>query len=126
LARLLQRLLPVRPRRHRRQLGSELVGDAQPLSTRYHGSARNQWLNLAIPWRRTHLLGIPMIVGEWGVRNDDVRNHVYNEQMEEIFRRHGISWARWDLDCVSTFGLVSHGRLNEQGRSLATEILGPG
>jgi cellulase (glycosyl hydrolase family 5) len=96
------------------------------LSTRYHGTARNQWLNLAIPWRRTHLLGIPMIVGEWGVRNDDVGNHVYNEQMEEIFRRHGLSWARWDMDCVSTFGLVSHGRLNEQGQWLASEILGTG
>jgi hypothetical protein len=96
------------------------------LSTRYHGTAGNQWLNLAIPWRRTHLLGIPMIVGEWGVRNDDVRNHVYNEQMEEIFRRHGLSWARWDMDCVSTFGLVSHGRLNEQGQWLASEIAGTG
>lgn len=96
------------------------------LSTRYRGTAHNQWLNLAVPWRRTHLLGIPMIVGEWGVRNDDVGNHVYNEQMEGIFDRHGISWARWDLDCVSTFGLVSHGRLNEQGRWLASEILGTG
>ncbi|HEY7259433.1 MAG TPA: hypothetical protein VH459_10195, partial [Gaiellales bacterium] len=53
-------------------------------------------------------------------------NHVYNEQMEEIFRRHGLSWARWDMDCVSTFGLVSHGTLNEQGRWLASEILGTG
>ena len=96
------------------------------LSTRYRGTARNQWLNLAIPWRRTHLLGIPMIVGEWGARNDDVGNRVYNEQMEPIFRRHGISWARWDMDCTSTFGLVSHGRLNEQGQWLASEILGTG
>ena len=96
------------------------------LSTRYHGTAANQWLNLAIPWRRTHLLGIPMIVGEWGVRNDDVNSRVYNEQMEGIFDRHGISWARWDMDCTSPFGLVSHGRLNEQGQWLASEILGNG
>jgi Cellulase (glycosyl hydrolase family 5) len=96
------------------------------LSTRYHGTSANQWLNVAIPWRRTHLLGIPMVVGEWGVRNDDVRRGVYNEQMEEIFRRHDLSWARWDVDCVSPFGLVSHGRLNEQGRWLASEILGTG
>ena len=96
------------------------------LSTRYLGTARNQWLNLAIPWRSTHLHGIPMIVGEWGARNDDVRNHVYNEQVEGIMRRHGISWARWNLDCVSKFGLVSHGRLNEQGQWLASEILGTG
>jgi hypothetical protein len=30
------------------------------------------------------------------------------------------------MDCVSTFGLVSHGTLNEQGRWLASEILGTG
>jgi Cellulase (glycosyl hydrolase family 5) len=96
------------------------------LSTRYLGTARNQWLNLAVPWRRTHLLGIPMIVGEWGVRNDDVRNHVYDEQMERILGRHGLSWARWDMDCVSRLGLVSHGKLNEQGRWLASELGGGG
>jgi len=95
-------------------------------NTEYAGTRRNQWLNLAIPWRATHLLGIPMIVGEWGVRNDDVRNMAYNEQLETIMSRHGISWARWDLDCGPKFGLVSHGRLNDQGEWLASEILGPG
>lgn len=96
------------------------------LSTRYRGTAHNQWLNLAIPWRRTHVLGIPMIVGEWGVRNDDAGRGIYNEQMEDIMARHGISWARWDMDCTSNFGLVSHGRLNEQGRWLASVLLGTG
>ena len=95
------------------------------LSTRYRGTAHNQWLNLAIPWRRTHLVGIPMIVGEWGVRNDDVGRRLYNEQMEDVMARHGISWARWDMDCSSNLGLVTHGRLNDQGRWLASVILGP-
>ena len=40
--------------------------------TSYHGTQVNQWLNIAVPWKRTHLLGIPMIVGEWGVRQADV------------------------------------------------------
>jgi hypothetical protein len=95
-------------------------------STRYLGTAENQWLNLAIPWRAAHRLGIPMIVGEWGVRNDDTRHAVYNEQLEGILNAHALSWARWDLDGNSKFALVTHGRLNEQGEWLASEILGPG
>ena len=94
-------------------------------STRYAGTIANQWANLAIPWRRTRELGIPMIVGEWGVRNDDVNALVYDEQMERLFDRHGMSWARWDMDGNSSLGLLDRrGALNAEGRWLQQELTG--
>jgi hypothetical protein len=92
-------------------------------STHYHGTTANQWANLAIPWQRSHALGIPMIVGEWGVRNDDSHATVYDEQMEQLFDQHGISWARWDMDGNSPLGLVTNGRLNAEGTWLQGELL---
>ena len=53
----------------------------------YGGTQTNQWLNLDIAWRRTHLLGIPLIVGEWGVRNDDAHWKVYDGQMAASVRQ---------------------------------------
>ena len=96
------------------------------LSTRYHGTAHNQWLNLAIPWRRTHLPGDPDDRRRMG-RPKRRRGTARLQRADGgLMARHGISWARWDMDCTSSFGLVSHGRLNEQGRWLASVILGAG
>jgi cellulase (glycosyl hydrolase family 5) len=93
--------------------------------TEYLGTIANQWANLAIPWARSRELGIPMIVGEWGVRNDDVNGLVYDEQMERLFDRHGLSWARWDMDGNSVLGLLDrHGALNAQGVWLQKELTG--
>jgi aryl-phospho-beta-D-glucosidase BglC (GH1 family) len=83
-------------------------------STDYQGTLLGQWLNLAIPWKRTHLLGIPMIVGEWGVRNDDAHFDVYDRQMGTLFTRKELSWARWDIG-YSDLGLLDRGGLNAQG-----------
>ncbi len=89
----------------------------------YRGTRRNQWLNLSIPWKRTHGLGIPMIVGEWGVQNADSGRAIYNSQMETIFKRHDMSWARWSLDS-NRLGLMHGGELNEQGAWLANLLSG--
>lgn len=83
----------------------------------YRGTLAAQWQNLAIPWDRTRRLGIPMIVGEWGVRRDDANRMVYDRQMLQLFDAHGLTWARWAMDNHS-LGLVHHGDLNDQGEWL--------
>jgi Cellulase (glycosyl hydrolase family 5) len=88
------------------------------LTIPYTGSQLNQWRNLAIPWARTHQLGIPMIVGEWGVRTDDANRAVYDAQMAALFQKTGLSWARWDMDSQS-LGLIHGGALNSEGTWLA-------
>ena len=87
----------------------------------YTGTRQNQWLNLSIPWKRTHSLRIPMIVGEWGIQNADTGRAAYNSQMSRIFRTQGVSWARWALDS-NRMGLLHNGELNEQGAWLAGMI----
>ena len=88
----------------------------------YRGSISDQWLNLAIPWSRTRRLGVPMIVGEWGVRIDDAGRGIYDDQMWRILTRHGLSWARWDMD-NGELGLVRHGALNDQGAWLRDHLV---
>lgn len=90
----------------------------------YTGTRAAQWQNLAIPWKRTHLLGIPMMVGEWGVRRDDPNRLVYDRQMQRVFDAHGLSWARWAMD-THPLGLVRYGRLNDQGEWLQQALQTP-
>jgi cellulase (glycosyl hydrolase family 5) len=86
-------------------------------TTPYEGTRAAQWQNLAIPWERTHRLGIPMIVGEWGIRIDDANRMTYDRQMQRLFDAHGLSWARWSMDSHK-LGLIHHGALNDQGQWL--------
>lgn len=88
--------------------------------TSYHGTQANQWLNLAIPWRRTHMLGIPMIVGEWGIQHADSGSASYNAQMGAILKNHTLSSARWALDTNRMGLLRPSGVLNDQGEWLKT------
>ncbi|MGN6379080.1 MAG: cellulase family glycosylhydrolase [Gaiellales bacterium] len=94
-------------------------------TTRYLGTQVNQWLNIAIPWKRIHHSMIPMIVGEWGVKAADPNRSVYDSQMAAIFAKTHLSWARWDLD-NHELGLVSHGVLNDQGVWLQQLLTGSG
>jgi aryl-phospho-beta-D-glucosidase BglC (GH1 family) len=90
-------------------------------STAYEGTKQNQWLNFDIAWKRTHLIGIPMIVGEWGVRDDDTGRDAYDQQMGVIFGKTGASFARWAID-GSKMGLMTGRDLNDQGQWLAQFI----
>jgi aryl-phospho-beta-D-glucosidase BglC (GH1 family) len=85
--------------------------------TSYHGTQVNQWLNLAIPWKRTHQLGIAMLVTEWGVQRTDSGRATYDSQMAAVFDKLGLSTARWALD-NGRMGLITSGKLNDQGRWL--------
>jgi hypothetical protein len=90
----------------------------------YRGTVEAQWQNLAIPWKRTHLLGIPMIVGEWGIRTDDANRMTYDAQMQRLFDAHGLSWARWAMD-NHILGLLHHHALNDQGPWLQKALSAP-
>jgi hypothetical protein len=90
-------------------------------STDYQGTLANQRANLSIGWNRTRRLGIPMLVGEWGIRNDDAHWSVYDRQMATLFSNRGLSWARWDMD-YQELGLLSGGGLNAQGVWLKSYI----
>ena len=88
--------------------------------TDYHGTEANQWLNLNIPYARTHKLGIPLLVGEWGVRDDDIHARTYDLQMIDLFTRYKISWSRWEMNGNTNLGLVTKGQLNSEGKWLET------
>jgi hypothetical protein len=92
----------------------------------YTGTEANQEALLRVALEKTRALGIPLLVGEWGVLNDDPRGHVYQRQMLRIFARTGLSWARWDLGTNPSFGLLADGArarrlLAQLVRALAAE-----
>jgi hypothetical protein len=94
-------------------------------NTDYHGTLENQRKNIGIAWARTRRLGIPMIVGEWGIRNDDAHWDAYDSQLATIFTARRLSWARWDMD-YQEMGLLTGSGLNAQGqwlKSYLTEAL---
>jgi aryl-phospho-beta-D-glucosidase BglC (GH1 family) len=72
----------------------------------YEGTEPNQEALLGVALEKTRALGIPLLVGEWGARNDDPNADVYQAQMLHIFARRGLSWARWDLGTNRSFGLL--------------------
>jgi hypothetical protein len=72
-------------------------------STNYHGSVRNQELHFATALRRSHELRIPLLVGEWGARLDDVNRATFNRQMLDLFATHGLSWAEWTIGAPTRF-----------------------
>ncbi len=99
------------------------VATHNQMTSSYSGTQVNQWLNLDIPWRRTHILGIPMIVGEWGILNSDPNKSIYDAQMSALFAKAGLSWARWDMD-NQHLGLVTGRSLNSEGLWLQQLLTG--
>jgi hypothetical protein len=96
----------------------------------YAGSERNQEALLGVALAKTRALGIPLLVGEWGARTDDPNADLYQAQMLRIFRRHAVSWARWDLSPNPTFGLLHpvagrRGLVAQIRHALAEPVRGP-
>jgi aryl-phospho-beta-D-glucosidase BglC (GH1 family) len=73
----------------------------------YVGSAAKQEELLNVALSKTRQLGIPLLVGEWGVHSTDPNGDVYQRQMLRLFARNGLSWARWDLGTNPSFGLLA-------------------
>jgi Cellulase (glycosyl hydrolase family 5) len=72
----------------------------------YMGTEARQEAMIRVALDKAQELGVPLLVGEWGARNDDPNADVFQAQMLSIFARHGLSWARWDLGTNPTFGLL--------------------
>jgi hypothetical protein len=73
----------------------------------YSGTLQNQLALLALPVRRARLWGIPLLVGEWGIKRDDPGQLVYQRQMLTVFDRYGLSWARWGMSRTDVFAVLN-------------------
>ena len=127
LARLLQRRLG-RLRRRRRQLGA--VVERRPTTRRrpsYTGTEQAQARVLRVPLDRARALGIPLLVGEWGVHTGAPGSATYQTQMLDLFGTQGVSWARWVLSTSGGFGLLNKGgSLTPEAQQLSTGLQAAG
>jgi hypothetical protein len=67
-----------------------------------------------------------LIVGEWGVRRDDLNAATYQSQMLALFAEHDVSWARWSFSRTDSFGIRNaDGTLTTAGRQLRAYFARP-
>jgi endoglycosylceramidase len=76
----------------------------------YVGTESSQAAVLQVPLDAAAKVGIPLLVGEWGIHNDDNHADVYTSQMLDVFDRAGVSWSRWVLAPGHGFNLLSDSR----------------
>jgi aryl-phospho-beta-D-glucosidase BglC (GH1 family) len=76
-------------------------------SPSYTGTERSQARVLRVPLARTRALGIPLLVGEWGVHTGAPGSAAYQTQMLDLFGKEGVSWTRWVLSTGGGFGLLN-------------------
>jgi hypothetical protein len=72
----------------------------------YRGTEAAQLAVLLTPIRKANDLRIPLLVGEWGDLRGTTGGSAYQAQMLAVFRRYGLSWARWALSPHDVFGLL--------------------
>lgn len=73
--------------------------------------------------RRWH---VPLLVGEWGVHTGSPGSAAYQSQMFTLFRRYGVSFARWELTSGGGFGLLTDsGGSTREGLQLTAELAAP-
>ncbi len=89
----------------------------------YHGTATNQAAALNLPLTRANQLGVPLLVGEWGVKAADTGGTTYQSQMLALFREHGLSWARWGMWTSGDYRLLNtDGTFNSLGTQIADAL----
>ena len=76
-------------------------------SPSYTGTESSQARVLRVPLARTRALGIPLLVGEWGVHTGAPGSAAYQTQMLDLFGKEGVSWTRWVLSSSGGFGLLN-------------------
>jgi aryl-phospho-beta-D-glucosidase BglC (GH1 family) len=76
-------------------------------SPSYTGTERSQARVLRVPLARTRALGIPLLVGEWGVHTGAPGSATYQTQMLDLFGKEGVSWTRWVLATGGGFALLN-------------------
>jgi hypothetical protein len=73
----------------------------------YRGTLQKQLDMLALPVRRARAWGIPLLIGEWGIKRDDPGQLAYQQQMLTAFDRYGLSWARWGMSRTDPFAVLN-------------------
>jgi hypothetical protein len=74
--------------------------------TSYMGTYQAQEETFLVPFQRAQELGLPLVVGEWGVKNADTGGLEYQDQMLRVFQKFGAGWTRWDLSSNPNMGLL--------------------
>ncbi|MGN6377671.1 MAG: glycoside hydrolase family 5 protein [Gaiellales bacterium] len=93
--------------------------------TDYQGTLAAQQEVLMVAIRRAAQANIPLYVGEWGARFDDVNAAEYQSQMLSLFDAYGVSWTRWMLNSSDRFRLLN-GRLpNSQAVQVSSALATP-
>ena len=88
-------------------------------STAYGGTEASQEGVLDTVLARTQAAGIPLLLGEWGVRKDDSGYAAYQSQVMDLFTSYRIAAARWDIGTSDLFALRnSDGSFNDPGLQL--------
>jgi Cellulase (glycosyl hydrolase family 5) len=90
----------------------------------YRGTEAALEQNLRLIYERTQLLGIPLVVGEWGVQTADSGASTYQTQMFDLLSRYGVSWARWTLSQTDSMSIAhtTDWGLNPLGQQIAQAI----
>jgi hypothetical protein len=95
-------------------------------STNYQGTEAAQESVLDVAVAKTQTAGIPLLVGEWGVRKDDSGAAAYQTQMLDLLARYRISAARWDIGTTDLFALRNpDGSFNAAGLQLQQDFATP-
>jgi aryl-phospho-beta-D-glucosidase BglC (GH1 family) len=93
----------------------------------YTGTEQAQARVLRVPLDRARALGIPLLVGEWGVHTGAPGSATYQTQMLDLFGSQGVSWARWVLSTSGGFGILNKGgSLTPEAQQLSTGLQAPG
>jgi Cellulase (glycosyl hydrolase family 5) len=88
-------------------------------STAYNGTEAAQEAVLDVVLTRTQAAGIPLLMGEWGVRKDDSGYAAYQSQVLDLLTTYRIAAARWDIGTSDLFALRnSNGSFNAPGLQL--------
>ena len=85
----------------------------------YDGTLDQQREVLRVPVEKAAAAGMPLLIGEWGARDDAIGADVYQSHMFELFEEFGLSWSRWGLSTTDKMGIrLSHDQLRPVGIQL--------
>jgi cellulase (glycosyl hydrolase family 5) len=93
--------------------------------TDYAGTLASQQRVLMVAIRRAAMTNVPLFVGEWGARWDDVNGAVYQSQMLKLFDTYGVSWTRWILNTSDRFRLLVGNTASDQALQVGAALALP-
>jgi hypothetical protein len=82
----------------------------------YAGTEANQKRVISLPIDRARKWHVALLIGEWGINQRVPGAADYQSQMLDLFRRAGLSNARWQLTSDGGYGLITPaGRMSPAG-----------